>query len=180
MIHSWQGFFALLLGPQRLPTIQILTTTASVLTVGAIIVLLCKVHPLRRSTEASHGDKGRIANNWSAPSGMLQFAALTLAALLISPHLLTYDLTIALLPMLLCVVVASDDRLTQELRRELLLLAGGLYVATTLSTGIANSIGLQISTVALAVVVVRVGWIAGSFARAEDTVARRTIGSSLD
>jgi hypothetical protein len=149
--HSWQGFFALLYGPERLATIQVLTTTASVLTVGAVAICLCKRRNLS-PTEAS---------DWSTPQGMLQFAAITLAALLISPHLLTYDLSIALLPMVLCIVAATDERMLREYGRQLLMLAGGLYVATTISTGVANTIGVQISTVALAIVAARLMWLSG-------------------
>jgi hypothetical protein len=81
--------------------------------------------------------------------------------LLISPHLLTYDLSIALLPMVLCIVAAVDERVPREYGRQLLMLAGGLYVATTISTGVANTIGVQISTVALAIVAARLMWLSG-------------------
>ena len=90
--HSWQGFFALLVGAEHLTAIKTLTAAATVLTIG----LVCRAMA------------GSL--DWASPRGMLQFAAIVLASLLISPHLMTYDLTIALLPILLCVLAAIDER----------------------------------------------------------------------
>ena len=157
--HSWQGFFALLCGPYRLSAIQTLTATASVMTVGAIAFFLWREHRTERCPQ-----------DWDTPQGMLRFAALTIAALLISPHLLTYDLAIALLPMLLCVVATTDKGLSEVVRKQLLLLAGGLYLATTISTGVANAIGLQISTIALAVVGARLMWLSRGATQREQPV----------
>ncbi|MCG8583413.1 MAG: DUF2029 domain-containing protein [Pirellulales bacterium] len=157
--HSWQGFFALALGPERLSTIQVLTTTMTFLTVALMVAAVLRAQPLRSSEFA---ERKTSVLNWDSPHGMLLFAALTLASLLISPHLLTYDMTIALLPILLCVVVSTDDRLPKASRHELRLMAIGLYVGTTISTSVANTIGLQVSTLAMAIVAARLAWMAWS------------------
>ena len=133
--HSWQGFFALLLGAEHLTAIKILTGVCTVLTV----VFIWRAFA------------GRL--DWTSPRGMLQFAAIVLASLIISPHMLTYDLTIVLLPVLLCALAAMDDRLPREYRSELFVLAAGVYVATAASSSVATATSVQLSTLAIGVAI---------------------------
>jgi hypothetical protein len=87
----------------------------------------------------------------------VQFFILGLAGVL-TAFALGYDLTIALLPMLLCVLAAIDDRMPQEFRSELFMLAGGLYVATAMSNSLSATTGIQVSTLAMAAATARLSW----------------------
>jgi hypothetical protein len=88
-LHSWLGFFRLLLPHVPLGTVQILTLFACGATVAVLAWLLWG--PLK----------------FGQPAFALQFSGLVLATLLLSPHLYTYDLGALLLPMILLTLHAT-------------------------------------------------------------------------
>ena len=73
-----------------------------------------------------------------------QFAGLVIAALLLSPHLFTYDLTVLLLPasLLAGLTLERRERAAAAPRWTLLLIAA-LYVMPAASVGIAAACGFQ-------------------------------------
>ncbi len=124
----WQGFWRLLLRDRPLHLSQTATVLSSLITMAPIFLVLRG--PLNPSSE-------RFAR---------QFAALVLATILISPHLLYYDLTLLLLPMILAVFpppVLDGSPAHDALWLRLTLL---LYTAVTVSRSLAQLTGIQMIT----------------------------------
>ena len=71
------------------------------------------------------------------------WAALVTATVLVSPHLLTYDLLLMTVPLILISAVSFGARAQS---RGLKWLAGGIYLAPLISPTIAGLVGIQIST----------------------------------
>jgi hypothetical protein len=82
----------------------------------------------------------------AAPVFLAQFSGLVLATVLLSPHFLTYDLTILLLPMLLLALLLLNGAGRPIERRALCWLLVALYVAAGVSPLIARQAGVQVST----------------------------------
>jgi hypothetical protein len=127
--HSWYGFFHLLLGGQS----DVLIRTASgAMMLAALIVL---------------GVLLRGPVRVQSPVFAVQFSGMVLATILVSPHLLTYDLTLLVLPASLLAGRAlnrGDVALGGTFRA---LLAA--VVLVSLSSPVARLTGLQISVPAM-------------------------------
>lgn len=111
-MSCWYGFFRLTLSGSPLPVIQLLTVVASVVTAGLV------VERVRRA-----GLRDEVG--WSMAM---------LGTLLISPHLLAYDLTLLLLPCAL--LVSLGHRLAA-------VLAGSLYLTAIVSPVLAPTLSFQ-------------------------------------
>lgn len=77
----------------------------------------------------------------------LEFSALIIATLLITPHLFTYDLVILLLPMFLLFVLLATGKITGQQKYRIQLLLIGLFVGSGISVYCAYTIGFQLSTI---------------------------------
>jgi hypothetical protein len=116
--HCWYGFFHLLLTSDT--TIRLATLLANAVTIGAIVCLMSGPLQPRSSRFV-----------W-------QYSALVVASLLVSPHLLTYDLTVLLLPaLLLCESPKSQ------------VIAAIMLLACVVSTPLAQVLGVQLSVLAM-------------------------------
>jgi hypothetical protein len=123
--HCWYGFFHLLLDGLSDSLIRIASGTMVAATLIAVALLL------RGNTRV---DSPRFA---------VQFAGLILATILVSPHLLTYDLTILILPAAIVgnrLIERRGGNLASALRA---LLAA--VVVLSLSTPLARVTHIQIS-----------------------------------
>jgi hypothetical protein len=121
-LHSWRGFVQ---GFVPSALVGPLTFVASIATIGVGVVVW------------------RRSDDWR-----LRWSALTLAAVLTSPHLLTYDLLLLALPLLLV-----SDALTERQRHSsrwtwMCLLS--VYFCTLVSPTVAQATRVQVSTVAAA------------------------------
>ncbi len=128
--HSWWGAMQLLLDGAPDVVIKTCALLGSLLT----IALLSRSLP-------GHGDV-------PAAAFPLQYSALVLATLLLSPHLFNYDLTLLLLPLFLIADWAQtniDVRLDN--RRALLATATGLFAVCGLSPQLAALTGVQLTVV---------------------------------
>ncbi len=122
----WQGFWRLLLGDRPLRDAQMAAAVTSFLT----------LIPLGRSLR---GPLDTVSDRFAR-----QFAALVLGTILISPHLLYYDLTLLLLPMVL--VACSPPVAAPHRMRDALWPWGTafLYAAVAISPAIAAATRVQI------------------------------------
>ena len=144
--HCWYGFFHLALGGASDGAIRIAAAIAVVATLGTVVWLMRG--PVRPGS-------GRFA---------AQYSGLVLASVLVSPHLLTYDLTVLLLPAVLLGVELRGVLQSHEAgtaagptARQLVAVALGLLLACNVSTSLAGAIGLQLSVAAMSGVLV---WLA--------------------
>ena len=102
--------------------------------------------------------RGRLS--FDSPRWEIQFSALILVTVLLSPHLFTYDLTVLLLPMFLLARQIATGHITSPHRQRLIWLLILLYAVPGISVMVAASIGLQLTVpvmVALLVSVCHVG-----------------------
>jgi hypothetical protein len=127
-LHSWNGFFKLLLPD---PQARILTWIAYAVTIALLARLLW----------------GPLAPGTSAFAR--QFSGLVLATILLSPHLLTYDLAILLLPLMLLVIQTTAPGSSASEYRSLNLLLALLYVVADLSNRMAPYLGVQLSVLVM-------------------------------
>jgi len=88
------------------------------------------------------------------PRFLAQFSGLILATALLSPHFLTYDLTILLLPLWLTAILLLRGFFPLSHRRATLWTLVALYAAAGLSPLIANRTGVQVSTPLMVVLLV--------------------------
>jgi hypothetical protein len=123
--HCWYGFFHLLLDGQSDSLIRIVSGTMIAATLIAVAVLL----------------RGTL--HYDSPRFTLQFAGLAIATVLVSPHLLTYDLTVLILPV---AIVGNHliERRGGNLASALPALLAAVVVLS-LSTPIARVTHLQVS-----------------------------------
>lgn len=121
--HNWRGFFALMLGEQAPPLVVTLATLSAC---AATIFLVARLLA------------GRLDTN--SPNFARQFAGMVIGTVLVSPHLLTYDLTV-LLPVFL--LATGPNRVPK--------LAIVLFAACAVSAPLALACGVQISVFVLAV-----------------------------
>ena len=126
-LHSLYGFFTLLAG-EPTATVRVATVVAAAL-VTALVARLFR-GPL---------DVG-------SARFLEQFSGLVLATVLLSPHLLTYDLTILLLPIALCGALLLRGALVPSRRRPMLWLLVALYAACGVSPSIARVTSVQLTT----------------------------------
>jgi hypothetical protein len=133
-MHCWLGFFRLLLPAPDWPleSVQFCTVAASAVTVGVLVWLLWGTPVLGKAGFA------------------VQFSGLVIATLLLSPHLLTYDLGPLLLPMVLLTVHATEPASPlAEHGRLLLWLVGLLYLLGGFSIRLAALVPVQVSVLVM-------------------------------
>jgi len=131
-MHCWYGFVRLLLPGRPLGEVQLITAVADLATIAALVRLLWG--PLR----------------FGEPAFAVQFSALVLTTLLLSPHLLTYDLTPLLLPMVLLIVTVTESAAMQAAHgRPIGWLLAALFVLGAVSVPIAARTHVQLSVLAL-------------------------------
>lgn len=125
--HCLYGFFTLLAGGPTTGA-RLATLASSAVTVWLLARLL----------------SGRL--DPERPRFLAQFSGLVLATVLLSPHFLTYDLTILLLPLWLTAILLLRGFFPLSHRRAALWILVALYAAASLSPLLAKRIGVQIST----------------------------------
>ena len=121
-MSCWYGFWRLAFAGQPLHYAQAATVVTSVVTLVPLVFIM------RRRP---------------SPDSAAWFAALVLGTVVLSPHLLSYDLTLLLLPLYLLVTQASQDRPEHSLRR-LRPWVVLLFVGACLSEPIAAATGVQV------------------------------------
>jgi alpha-1,2-mannosyltransferase len=152
-LHCWYGFFRLLLDGQPLIVIQAATLLAASVTIAALFRLLAGPLP------------------FGQPGFAVQYAGLVVATVLLSPHLLTYDLTLLLLPLFLVTrLLLERAALLVETRGTvawMLLLA---FAVPSLSTVVAKQTHFQASVLVLFLLLWTLGRLARNPRRAVDNV----------
>jgi hypothetical protein len=129
--HNWLGFARLLTGDYSGPAVFALALAL----VAATLLVLARLMP---------GPLGVPRSRWA-----IQFSAMVLATVLVSPHLYTYDLAILVLPLLL--LVGELDRRGEASMGERRLLLSALLLVFLMggaSPWIAQRIPLQCSALA--------------------------------
>jgi hypothetical protein len=125
--HCIYGFFTLLAGGP--------TTTARIATVATFTVTLWLLARLLAGPLDT-----------AAPRFLAQFSGLVLATVLLSPHILTYDLTMLLLPLWLTAVLLFGGFFPPRRRRAAFWVLVALYVAAGVSPLVAQRTRIQLST----------------------------------
>lgn len=143
--HCLYGFFSLLLPSIPAKVATIVVGAAVALLLGAIL-------------------RGPV--DYTSPRFELQFSAMTIATVLFSPHLYTYDLTILLLPLFLIGRRLIADNLWTRQRQSLAALVAAIYLTSALSPRIAAATGVQLSTLLLVATLVAIYQLATSLLRA--------------
>jgi hypothetical protein len=126
-VHGLYGFFTLLSG-EPTPSVRYATLVA-------VALVACWVARLLR---------GPI--DTASPRFLVQFSGLVLATLLVSPHLLTYDLTVLLLPFAACGTLVVQGLVPRRRRRLVLWSLVALYVACGVGPTIARVTHVQLTT----------------------------------
>ncbi len=126
-LHGLYGFFTLIAGE---PTTAVRIATA--IAAGCVVWLVVRLFRAPLDVRSSRF--------------LEQFSGLVLATVLLSPHLLTYDLTILLLPMALCGALLLRGGLAPARRRPVLWLLVATYVAAGVGPSIAARTGVQLTT----------------------------------
>jgi hypothetical protein len=125
--HCLYGFFSLLFGAPGLPA----RLAALVAGLGVVALLVRLLWP---PTEPG-------SPRWAA-----QFSGLVVATVLLSPHLITYDLTILLLPMFLLLVnFCGEDLGKSRLHHSLVALLALVFVLPAVSVNTASVTHLQLT-----------------------------------
>jgi hypothetical protein len=125
-LHGLYGFFTLLAGGPT-PAARVATAAAT----GVVVLLLGRLF------------RGPL--DVRGPRFPLQFAGLVVATLLVSPHVVTYDLTLLLLPMFLVGAVLVRGAVPTGRRRAVLWLLVATYLACGVSQSIASRTGFQLA-----------------------------------
>jgi len=126
-LHGLYGFFTLIAGE---PTTAVRIATA--IAAGLVVWLVARLF------------RGLL--DVRSARFLEQFSGLVLATVLLSPHFLTYDLTIVLLPMALCGALLLRGGLAPARRRPMLWLLVAMYVAAGVAPSIAARTGVQLTT----------------------------------
>ena len=126
-LHGLYGFFTLLAGD---PTTAV--RVATVVAGAGVVWLVARL--VRGPLDVR------------SPRFLEQYAGLVVATVLLSPHILTYDLTLLLLPIALCGVCLLRGTLAPERRRPVLWLLVAVYAACGVSPSIARATGVQLTT----------------------------------
>jgi len=130
--HSWYGFFHLALGGASDAAIRWASLVAVAATVGVVVWL-------------TSGPLQPKSNRF-----VTQYSGLVVASLLVSPHLLTYDLTVLLLPaVLLGVEQAAQGAIRGPTWRRIVAAVIVLLLACNVSTPLARACGIQLSVPAM-------------------------------
>jgi hypothetical protein len=175
--HCWYGFFTLLAADS--PSVaRSLTGIAAAGTIYLLARLLSG--PLRPKE----------------PKFALQYSGMILATVLLSPHLMTYDLTLLLLPLFLFATQIAEGHdsasslarpgdktgdkqlCTGTHRRRLMAISIGLYALGGASTAIARSTGVQISVLLMAATLAATA--AARSSKKPDDTNRRRFGVARD
>jgi hypothetical protein len=131
-MHCWYGFWKLLLPGQDLTIVQ----AATLLTGGITVVVLTRLL------------RGPLA--YGQPMFAMQFAGLVVATILLSPHLLTYDLTLLLLPFFLIThLLLTHWSLLADRQSRLICLLVLLYFGAGVSPLLAQRTHLQVTVLLL-------------------------------
>ncbi len=130
--HCWYGFFHLAIGGASDATIRWASLAAVAATVGVVVRLMSG--PLQPKS-----------NRFVA-----QYSGLVVASLLVSPHLLTYDLTVLLLPaVLLGLELGAQGAIRAPIARRIAAAVIVLLLACNVSTPLARACGIQLSVLAM-------------------------------
>lgn len=129
--HCLYGFFALALGLEQIVLVKVLTVVAAI----AVLAMVAK----SLSGELKFGE----------PRFAVQFAAMIVATLLLSPHLFSYDLTMLLLPMFLLAVPQVRTTMTASDRRTVLAAVMALFATAGFSQDVARQTNWQLTTIAM-------------------------------
>jgi alpha-1,2-mannosyltransferase len=124
--HGAYAFFTLLAGGP--------TTIARLATAAVIVVVAVVVARLLR---------GRL--DPTSPQFLFQFSGLVLATLIVSPHTITYDLTILLLPLALLCFATLRRGLERDRGRAIFWCAVALYVMCGCGPWVAQRTGVQLT-----------------------------------
>jgi alpha-1,2-mannosyltransferase len=138
MEHSFYSFLALPLRDHAPPLlVKVVAGLLTLFTLAAVWRLL----------------RGKL--DFASDRFSLQYAGLVLATVLVSPRLLTYDLTLVLLPVfLLARAVALRPAWLEERRTQLILAAVALFIGTSACQPIAHMTKLHVGTVTMLAVLV--------------------------
>jgi len=130
--HSWYGFFHLALGGASDAAIRWASLVAVAATVGVVVWL-------------TSGPLQAKSNRFVA-----QYSGLVVASVLVSPHLLTYDLTVLLLPaVLLGVELTTQETTRAPIARRIAAAVVVLLLVCNVSTPLARACGIQVSVPAM-------------------------------
>ena len=130
--HSWYGFFHLALGGASDAAIRWASLAAVAATVGVVVWL-------------TSGPLQAKSNRFVA-----QYSGLVVASVLVSPHLLTYDLTVLLLPaVLLGVELTTQETTRAPIARRIAAAVVVLLLVCNVSTPLARACGIQVSVLAM-------------------------------
>jgi alpha-1,2-mannosyltransferase len=126
--HSWYGFFHLALGGAPDAAIRLASLGAVAATIGATVWLMAGPLQVRSSRFVA------------------QYSGLVLASLLVSPHLLTYDLTVLLLPALLVgAELGAQGAIHGPVWRRTAAAVVVVLLVCNFSTPLARACGVQLS-----------------------------------
>jgi hypothetical protein len=141
-MHCWLGFFRLLLSGWTLQGVWIVTLIAWAITIALLARLLW----------------GPLA--YGRPLFAVQYSGLVLATILLSPHLLTYDLSPLLLPMILLIVYTTEAGSALEgHRRAILWFVGLLFVLAGTSSQLVPWLHVQPSVVCMFALLIKLAQI---------------------
>lgn len=130
--HCLYGFLALMSGGQATMVSKILWVASMVFVVISLIAMFRKTKELEKSV-----------------SKAIEFSALIIATILLAPHLLTYDLTMMIIPMCLLMALVVHGHLSKANRQQLILYTAAFFVASGFSHSVAVSTGVQFSTLCM-------------------------------
>ncbi len=127
--HCLYGFLAMLSGGQATMLVKISTFISVILVFGMLLTIL----------------RGKL--DTTSKCFNIQFSAMVICTLLLSPHLFTYDLTMLLLPMFLLGHAAQSKVVSRESETALIGLTVAMYFVAGFSHAVAAIGGLQLTTV---------------------------------
>lgn len=136
-IHGVYGFFTVLAGGATAPV-----RAATLVTASLVVVLLARL--LRGPLELP------------SPRFAIQYAGLVVATVLLAPNVVTYDLTILLLPLFLLGWLLARGAILPARRPALPWLLAGAYVACAIGPAIAARTGVQLT---MPMLLVLLGWL---------------------
>jgi len=130
--HCLYGFLALMSGGQT-------TMTSKMLWVVSLVFVVISLKAMFRKTKELE----------KPVSKAIEFSALIIATILLAPHLLTYDLTMMIIPMCLLMALVVHGQLSKANRHQLMLYTAAFFVASGFSHSVAVSTGVQFSTLCM-------------------------------
>jgi hypothetical protein len=155
-MHCWYGFFRLLLSCLPLWVSKVATLAACAGTMWVLLVIFRNT----RDQEETHR--------------ALRFSALAMATVMVSPHLLSYDLTLLVLPMLLLAdLLLENGEVVRRQRRALAWSLAALYVSCAISPELPRHTTVQVSVPMMFAVLLLLASIARRSFRVETSEAGR-------